>query len=133
MVGRRIDRRESVYTRRKTCRDVGGKLATDGSGVEPFEECEHAWVGGLGLLERCDFLDHDMRVTLNLSLSVEYLGSGEVVLLSVDEESGLHVLDVHLNGEWSVGLKGAQVGWVHKFGRGHVVDGRDKTDGCGIT
>jgi hypothetical protein len=133
MVGSSVYRRESVYTRWKTIGNVGSEHATVGSGVETFEECEHAWVGGCGLLQGCDFLDHDVRVALNLTLRVEYLRGGKVVLLSVNEESGLHVLDVHLNGELSFGLEDAKVEWKLEFGGGHVVDGRDKAHGGGIT
>jgi len=133
MVSGGIDGCESVYTNGKTRRNRGGKLATGSSGIETLEECEHLWVGGLGLLQRCNFLDYDVRVTLNLTFSVENLRSSKVVLLSVNEKSSLHVLDVHLNSERCVGLNGAKVGWKHEFGRGHVVDRRNKPYGSGVT
>jgi len=73
-----------------------------------------------------------MRVPDDLALLVELLGSGKVVFLGVDEEAGLHVLDVHLDRERRVRLEGSKVGGESEFGGGHIVGGGDDTDWRGV-
>ena len=69
----------------------------------------------------------DMRMSLNLALRVNKLGSSKVILSSVDKEAGLHVPDSHLDGESSVGLDGSKVRGVYELRRGHIVLGRNDT------
>jgi hypothetical protein len=53
--------------------------------------------------------------------------------LSVSENTSLHLFNVELNSEGSVGSNGRiAVGRECKFGRRHVVEGGDVTDGAGV-
>lgn len=70
---------------------------------------------------------------MNLSLVVQCLRSGEIVGLGVNEETGLHLLDGHLDGEGFTSLDSAKILWEDELGGRHVVDGRNNTDGVGIT
>lgn len=73
-----------------------------------------------------------MGVTLDLPLTVQLLGSGEVVSLGVGEESSLHVLDVHLDGEGGIGPDRTKVLRELELGRRHVVDRGDSTNGSRV-
>lgn len=73
-----------------------------------------------------------MRVTLDLTLSVELLGCGKVVRLRVDKETSLHVLDLHLDRESRIGFQSPKVLGEGELGRGHVVYGGNGTDGSRI-
>lgn len=62
-----------------------------------------------------------MRVTNDLALRVKLLRGGEVVLLGIDEVTGLEVGDGHGNREWGVRGDGVTVGGDGELGRRHVV------------
>lgn len=74
-----------------------------------LEESKHGRVGDGGLAQRGKLLDDDMRVSDDKALSIELLGSGEVVRGSVDEIARFQVLDGQSNIEVRVGLDGASV------------------------
>lgn len=67
-----------------------------------------------------------------MPLAVQLLGSSEVVSLGVGEESSLHVLDVHPDGEGGVGPERSKVLRELELGRWHVVDRGDGTDGSRV-
>lgn len=50
-----------------------------------------------------------MRMALNLPFVVELLRSSEVIFLGINEESSLHVLDLHLDCECCVGFNSTKV------------------------
>lgn len=50
-----------------------------------------------------------MRMALNLPFVVELLRSSEVIFLCINEESSLHVLDLHLDCECCVGFNSTEV------------------------
>ena len=68
----------------------------------------------------------------DLSLAVELLWRGKVVLLSVDKVTGLQVLDRHGDGERLIGGDGVTVFGVLELGGWHVARGGDGADGCGV-
>lgn len=132
MVGSRVDRGELVESDRQTGGDISSELTAGSRRVQAFEEGELLGVADGGLVDGRKLLDDDVGVTLDLALSVEELGSGEVVFLGIDEESCLHVLDLHCDGERGVGLHGSEVLGEREFRRGHVVDGGDDTNWCWV-
>ena len=109
MVGRCIDGRELIKACGKTVGDIGSEFTAHSGGIQTLEESKLFGIGGSGLVERSELLDNDMRVALDLTLCVELLGCGKVVLLRVDEETGLHVLDLHLHCEWRIGFQSPKV------------------------
>ena len=99
MISRRVDRRKLVESGLETVRDIGSQLTTCSSSVQALEERKLLGVGGRCLVEGIQLLNDDVRVTLDLAVRVELLRSCEVVGLSIDEETCLHVLDRHLDSE----------------------------------
>lgn len=71
-------------------------------------------------------------MTTDLALGIQLLRSSEVVCLSIDEETCLHVLDVHDDLERSVRLDGAEVRGIGELGGRHVVDRGNGADGGGV-
>jgi len=104
-----IDGRELIKACGKTVGDISSEFTAHSGGIQALEESERFGIGGSGLVERGELLDNDMRVTLDLTLCVELLGCGKVVLLCVDEETSLHVLDLHLDREWLIGFQSPKV------------------------
>jgi len=109
MVRRCIDGRELIKACGKTVGDISSEFTARGGGIQALEESKLFRIGGSGLVERGELLDDDVRVTLDLTLCVELLGCGKVVLLRVDEETGLHVLDLHCDREWRIGFHSPKV------------------------
>lgn len=109
MVRRCIDGRELIKACGKTVGDISSEFTAHSGGIQALEESELFGIGGRGLVERSELLDNDVRVTLDLTLCVELLGCGKVVLLRVDEETGLHVLDLHLHREWRISFQSPKV------------------------
>ena len=97
-----------------------------------LEERKLCRVRRCGLVQCVQLFDNNVRVTDNLSLTVELLGRGEVVLLSIDEVAGFHVLDRHRDGKGLIGGDGVTIFGVLELGRWHVARGRDGTDGRGV-
>ena len=71
-------------------------------------------------------------MALDDTLSVQLLRRREVVLLRVDEVTGLEVLDCHLDGKGGVGSDLTVVCGEHKFGGGHDCLGGDGAHGRGV-
>lgn len=71
-------------------------------------------------------------MTLDLPLPVKLLRRGEVVVVRIDEETGLHSTDGHGNSERLVGLDGVTVLGVGELRRWHVVSRWEDTHGCGV-
>ena len=55
-------------------------------------------------------------MTLDSALSINLLRSSEVIVISIDEETSLHVPDGHLDGESLICLECAKVFWEGKLG-----------------
>ena len=73
-----------------------------------------------------------MRVTENLTSTIQRLRGGEVIGLGIDELAGCEVPDSDLDVERSVGGDGGTILGVRDLARGHVVDVRDNADGGGV-
>lgn len=121
VVGCRVDRGELVHTRSETGRNLGRKNTTLGSGVQTLEKGELLRIGGGGLSQRCKLLNHDVRVTLDLPLGVDLLGSREVVVGGVYEKAGLHLRNCHRDGECFVSLNCSKVLGEREFRRRHIL------------
>jgi len=121
MVGGRIDRGQLIEPNFETVRNSGAQFAIVGGRIQTFEKHKILRVSGSGLGEGSEFFNNNMRVTLDLALSVELLGGSEIIGISIDEKTSLHVLDGHLNSESLVRLERAKVLWGGKLGRGHVI------------
>ena len=115
MVSSGVDRSETVEALRETVGNVGGQDTILGRIVQTLEESKDVGVRGGRLLEAGDLLDNDVRMALNVSSAIDLLRSREVVLLGVDEVTGLKVGDSHTDGEGGVGLNGAKVGGELEF------------------
>jgi len=115
MVSSGVDRRHFVETGRKASSNISSQDTAYGSGVQALEEDELLGVGRGGLVEGRELLDDDVGVTDDLTLTVDLLGSSEVVLLCVDEGTGLEVGDGHLDGERCVLSDGLAVGGELEF------------------
>jgi len=91
VVRRGVDREEPVGARGDALGDVGGHDAVVVRGrVDALEEGEPDGVGGLGLVERGDGLDDDVRVAEDDAGVVDLRRSGVVVGLRVREETELN-------------------------------------------
>lgn len=116
MVSSCIDGRELIKACGKTVGDISSELTAHSGSIQALEESELFRIGGSGLVERSELFDNDVRVTFDLTLSVELLGCGKVVLLRIDEETGLHVLDLHLDRECRIGFQSPKVLGEGKLG-----------------
>lgn len=109
MVRRRVDRRKLVEPGLETTGDIGSQLTTLSSSIQALEESKFLGVGGRCLIEGTQLLNDDVRVTFDLAIRVELLRSCKVVGLRIDEETCLHVLDRHRDGESLPGLDCSKV------------------------
>ena len=103
MVGSSVDGREFVDTSGETSCDISGENAVLCSAVKTLEESEFSGISWGGLVDGAELLHNDVRVTDDLTLSVQLLRCGEVVGFCVHEVTSLHVLDRHGDGECLVG------------------------------
>ena len=97
--------------------------------VQTLEERKLLGVVGGGLRQRTELFNNDVRVALDLALSVEGLGRRVVVRLRVHEEARFYASDGHRDGESFVGLDRAEIFGEGEFARGHVVGGRNLPHG----
>jgi hypothetical protein len=129
----RSDRLHAVETFVQTLGDLCRENTALSLGVQAFEERETRRVSGISLVERCDLLNGDMLVTLDvLRVGVDLLGCGIVVLVRVGKETGLEVLLRELYGEALVGLDLASVDGEDELAGRHVCLGGDDAHGCGV-
>ncbi len=122
-----IDGTHSVNTSRKTIGNISRQDTIDGSVVETLEEGKVLGVGDSRRCQAVDLLNNNVRMSLKNATAIGERGCGEVVLLSVDEETSLEVVDLHLDRELLVGLDLIQVLRVLEFGRGSLVLRNDNT------
>lgn len=132
MVGGRVDGRQLVETGGETTSDVSGEHTACSGCVQTLEEGELLGIGDGGLINGGELLDDDVGMALDLTLAVEDLRGGEVIFLGIDEESSLHVLNGHRDGESSVGLDSSEILGESEFGGGHVLGRGDGTDRGGV-
>lgn len=71
--------------------------------------------------KRIELFDDDVSVTNDLTLSVQLLGSREIVGLRVHKRASLHVLDGHRDSESRVLLESVTVGGNLELRGRHVV------------
>lgn len=116
MVSSTVDGSETVDTSRETVGHISSQNTVGSLVVQTLEERETSGVGGGSLVESLDLLNNDVRVTLDITSTVNLLGSSEIVLLSVGEETGLEVADGHRDGERGVSLDGVAVLGVLELG-----------------
>ena len=129
MVRSRVDGWQFVNTSGETVGNIGGKKPIDSSIVQSFKKCKVLRVSRYCLVNRIEPFDDNMGMALNLPLAVDLLWSSEVIFLGIDKESSLHVLDLHLDCERSVGFNSTKVKREGELGRRHVFNGGNKTDG----
>ena len=132
MVSSGVDGSETVDTSGETVSNISSQDTVSGLVVQTLEEGETSGVGGVGLGQGLQLLNNDVRVTLDITSTVNLLRSSEVVLLSVGEESSLEVVDGHRDGERGVGLDGIAVLGVLELGGRHVGLSSDDTHGCRV-
>jgi hypothetical protein len=104
-----------------------------GSAVHSFEKRENGGIQGLGRSEGGDCLDSEVSVANDVTLRVDLLGSGIVVLFSIYEVPGFKVVDRHLNVESGVGLEILTVCGGHKLSRRHICGRGNDTHRSGVT
>lgn len=101
-------------------------MATNLEEGELLRICRRRLVQG-----RKELHDH-VRVTENLTSTIQRLGGGEVVGLGVDELTSCEIPDGDLDVEGSIGGDGSTVLGVGDLAGGHVVDVRNNADGGGV-
>lgn len=99
MVSSTVDGRKFVHSSGQSTIDVCGKDTAYCSGVQSLEENEFRRVSRCCLGERRKGFDDDVGVTDDLACRVELLRCGEVVRVSVNEESSLHAGNIHRDSE----------------------------------
>ena len=132
MVSSGVDGSETVDTSGETVSNISSQDTVSGLVVQTLEEGETSGVGGVGLGQGLQLLNNDVRVTLDITGTVNLLRSSEVVLLSVGEESGLEVVDGHRDGERCALLDRRAVRRERELSRRHVRLRGDDTHGCGV-
>jgi hypothetical protein len=121
MVCSSVDRAESVGASGKTSSYISCENTSLSGIVQSLEESKFSRVGWGSLVKSLQSLDDNMRMADDLTLSVQLLRSCEVVLLGVDEGTGLHVIDSHANGKRGVGCDGVTILGVRELGGWHIV------------
>lgn len=127
-----VDGGNTVRTCGDTARDRSAELPIDKRVVQALEELEGTGVSGIGLSERLEFLDDDVRVADDEAVGVDGLGCSEVILIRVDEGAGLEVVEVQDDGEVLVRRDRVEVLRAHEFGRGHFGARGDDAHGCRV-
>ena len=125
MVRCRINGRHLVRACWQTRCHVRGQNPIHSGGVQPFEERKLEWLGRGRLGERGQGFDDDVRMTDDLAGFVQLLRRGKVILLSVNEEAGLHPLNGERDRERLVRGDGPKVLGERELCGGHVRGGRD--------
>jgi hypothetical protein len=140
VVGVRVDGCKAIFTGRETSGNVRGELSSLRSGVDALEERKSGGVEDGRVRKVVHLLDDKatssrqyyylegeeeakenvLWVTDEDTLAIELLRSHVVRLLSIGEHAGLHVVNVHLDGERLVGGDSVLVGGAGKLARGHV-------------
>ena len=134
MVGRRVDRRKLVCTRRKTIGHIDGHNAFRvRRSVDALEERKLGRVRGLRRVDGVQFLDDTVGVPDDGVLCVQLLGTREVVGLCVGETSRLEMIEHHLDLELGVCLDCAKILGVDELAGRHVRRGCDDTHRGGTT
>jgi len=112
MVGACVDSRQSVLSRSEAARNVGTEDTVAGGFVQTFEERELGRVEDVWRFKVVHRLDDNMGMCDQDFLIVELLRCRKVVLLSVCEEAGVHVLNRNRDSEALVRFNGGKVLWV---------------------
>ncbi len=132
VVGSGVNRRKTIGTSRETLGNIGSQNTTLSSSVKTLEVDKLGGVGRSGLRERLDGVDSNVRVADDITRAIHLLRSSEIVGVRVHEVTRLEVLDLHRNGERSVGLNDLAVHWVRELGGWHLRLSGDNTHGCGV-
>lgn len=132
MVSSSVDGGKTVNTSGETVSNISSQNTVRGLVVQTLEEGETSGVGGSGLVKSLKLLNNDVRVTLDITGTVDLLRSSKVVLGGVGEETSLEVSDGHRDGERGVGLDGVAVLGVLELGGRHVGLRGDDTHGRGV-
>ncbi len=127
MVSSAVDGRETVDTSRETIADIGAENTALGSIVKTLEERELGRVSRRRRVNRVNCLNDNVRVTCDVAGRVDLLRRSKVILIGVDEVTGLEVVNRHLDSEGGVGLDGAHVDGEDELGRWHVGRGSNDT------
>ena len=130
MIGSGVDGADAVDTRGQTTGHISGEDIIGSDIVETLEKGKSGGIQRFGGLERGQFLDHDVTVANDDSLVVDLLGGGVIVCGGGDKVSGLHVENLHLDGERLV-FHNALVSILgeHKLAAGCLVEADDATHG----
>lgn len=120
MVFASVDARHSVGTRRQSTSNIGTQHTINGSVVEALEEREDVGVGDRRRGYRGQLFDDNMGVTNDITSGVHGARSSEVVRVGVHEVSGVHVLNVHFDGEVGVRFDNLTIDGGLELGRRKV-------------
>jgi len=112
MVGACVDSRQSVLSRSEAARNVGTEDTVARGFVQTLEERELGGVEDVWRFKVVHRLDDNMGMRDQDFLIVELLRCRKVVLLSVCEEAGVHVLNRNRDSEALVRFNGGKVLWV---------------------
>jgi len=129
VVGIRVDGGKAIFTRWETGGNVCGELSSLRGGVDALEERKSSGVEDGRIRKVGHLLDDEVGMTDDDTLAIELLRGHVVRLLSIGKHAGLHVVEVHRDGERLVGGDGVLVGGADKLARGHVGLWNDITHG----
>jgi len=132
VVGRRVDRADSVGTLGHARGDGSAQDIVDTRIVDTLEEDELGRVVGRGLVNGGQGLDDHVAMADNEALGIKGLGGRKVGLLGIGENTSVQVVDVQLRGEACVGRDGAVVLGEQVLGGRHVFDRGNETDGSRV-
>lgn len=134
VVRRSVDRSEAVVARWDTrgngCRDDTIVICW---GIDTLEEGERGRIEDRWIIESAHRLNDKVSVTDEDLLAVELLRRHVVCLLCICENTGLHVVQDHFDGEGLVGRDGRKVDGVLELALGHVGLWDNVTHWDGIT
>jgi len=116
VVGVCVNRRHAVISRSKTIRDLGTKDAVGGGFIQTLEKVEVGGVEDVWRIKVAHLLNNNVGMRDQNALAVHLLRCRIIVLLSICEEAGIHVLDSDRGGESLVGWNGREVYRVGELG-----------------
>lgn len=106
-------------------RDQGGSVK--GARSQGCNVSDSRRICRLSLIKRIQRLNHAVRVTNQRAGLIDLGGSRVVVVVRVDEVTGLEVPNLHLDSESSVGSDGAKVGREDEDRGWQFIGGEDAT------
>lgn len=126
MVSSRVDAEHAVDTRRETLvqRSRERALAVERC-IQALEKRKLGWIRWVGIVERLDGLNDQVRVSDQDALVVHLGRCSVIVGLRIRKRTRLQVANLELGGERLIGGNLGKVAWEDEFGRGELVLGND--------